>query len=882
MNRRKSTSNFFDIKRKKNGGSSPFVLDLRNGKGRMSIGESRVDLGAILSSGEAVSSLHGIGKHKNEIASLIKEGSKIFSENSARKQDLLDELKKFEGYEAKLASITEERRARNTVSNREGHITKPFKLKLIPNIKSSSRYGYEKPNVDYASGLEELYGSEINIAEDAVSGENYYAGRELYPDYQDISEDKSSKVSEFFAGPSPHKSVLPERDAGKDSFVSVLKKVGNFTVVSVIVAGVTFGGFFIYKGINAKGESVASGVEAYQNFKLAKESLKNLDFQKAAENFSNAYASIVKAEESLSGVGAVAISVAENLPFDSHADSAISLLNGAKHIALAGETLSSAFSVMPLDKMLSVESLIGLFDEENKQYPGYAPEVFELFADMLDKAEFEVAAAESEIKKVNPLDFPLEFQASIADLKEEVPGLLNLISLARDYSAISSELLGKDSSKRYLIVFQNSSEIRPTGGFIGSYAIVEFSQGKLKNMFIDGIYSADGQLTVNIVPPKPFQHIANAWSTHDANWFFDFPFSAEKISWFYEKTGGGNIDGVISVNIEVVERLLKFTGPIRIDEYDLNLDSKNFRDEIQYEVEVAYDKKLNRPKKILADFAPVFIQKLSETVKSSSKELLASVMEDLDAKNIMFYFKNSDVQGFFDNQGWTGRIDGGSGVAENKNNSMDYLAVVYSNIGGYKTSKFADDKVSYGVEVQKDGSILGNLRIDQIHNGGDSEYWWYNRNRIDYVKIYVPEGVELISYSGGERRDDAESPDYKELGFEEDPDVVHIESFLTKFGTVDIFKESGKTVFGTWLVTRPQKSTSFELRYKLPFKIVFENGVGKYDLKIQKQAGKEVDVNLDINTPDNWQIVWNNAGGANGEVSFSLDRDKTLGYILQN
>jgi len=34
-------------------------------------------------------------------------------------------------------------------------------------------------------------------------------------------------------------------------------------------------------------------------------------------------------------------------------------------------------------------------------------------------------------------------------------------------------ILGHEERRRYLIVFQNSDEIRPTGGFMGSMALVE-------------------------------------------------------------------------------------------------------------------------------------------------------------------------------------------------------------------------------------------------------------------------------------------------------------------------------------------------------------------------------------------------------------------------
>jgi hypothetical protein len=38
---------------------------------------------------------------------------------------------------------------------------------------------------------------------------------------------------------------------------------------------------------------------------------------------------------------------------------------------------------------------------------------------------------------------------------------------------------GNESPKKYLFLFQNSMELRPTGGFIGSFAVVDIDKGKI-------------------------------------------------------------------------------------------------------------------------------------------------------------------------------------------------------------------------------------------------------------------------------------------------------------------------------------------------------------------------------------------------------------------
>lgn len=651
------------------------------------------------------------------------------------------------------------------------------------------------------------------------------------------------------------------------------RQVRSFVLVSGAIAILLFGAFFAQKSFLAKDKGMEKSVAAYESLKAAEKKLKELNFFGAGEDFSKAYEILVSAEESINEIGGLTVSIAESIPFDSRAESGVSLLRAAKHIAKAGETASSAFALSPLNKALSAESFTGMLIGESRE-SGYTANTFYVFEEKISLAKVELELAKSEMENVDSRDFPEKFGGDITELREKIPALLNIVEGIRDYSGISAFLFGVDAPRRYLIIFQNSSELRPTGGFIGSYAVIEVDKGKLKDMFVDGIYNADGQLSINVVPPKPFQHITTAWSTHDANWFLDFPKSAKKIAWFYEKTGGGKVDGVISLNVEVIERLLSLTGPIVLESYDIALDAENFRDEIQYEVEVAYDKKSNRPKQVLADFAPVFLDRLFKVSREKNEEIVSTLFGVFAEKYIMFYSDDYGAQNFFENQGWTGSI--------NEERDTDFLSVVHSNIGGYKTDKFMEDEIRYEAEIQEDGSVLGRLLIKRVHTGGGSKYWWYNRNNIDYLKIYVPKGAEILSHSGGERREVGNPSDYEALKFTKDDDISAIESSLKELGPVDVFSESGKTVFGTWLVTKPKKTSVFEVYYKLPLKIEFKNGVGKYNLYLQKQPGTQVWADVEVNPPDNFGVIWDNAETKELKKSFDLATDKVIGYIFKN
>ena len=724
--------------------------------------------------------------------------------------------------------------------------------------------------VDGARGEEEYLAMVSRFAPTAAREEVLEFAPELVPPPASLSRPVSDSAERALG------EAGQKRDA---SLSSGLRTIRGFALLAGGIAIILLGSFFFQKILNLKSEGVARSMDAYAYLRDAEHALTSLDFEGASSDFAQAYASLAAAEGALQEIGGLTVSIVQNLPLDPKPASSIALLRTAKHVAKAGEMVSSALATLsPSDPAqpggaLSVKGFLEvLLPDGGAEQSGQLLVAFGAFEQTLAAAEGELALAQIQIERVNPDDFPDEFQEHIRGLSRKIPTLATLTRTLKDYVRIASFLLGDETPKRYLILFQNSSELRPTGGFIGSYALLEVAGGKIQHMFVEGIYNIDGQLTVNVVPPKPFQHIATAWSTHDANWFLDFPTSAEKIMWFYERTGGGKVDGVVTLNVEVIEQLLELTGPIALPGYDLTLDAQNFRDEIQYEVEVAYDKKLNRPKQVLADFTPPFLEQLGRVAQTQQAELASLILRALEEKYTMLYFKDPNVQEFFENQGWTGSIP---------QQDNDYLAVVHSNIGGYKTDKFMQSSVDYDVTIQEDGSMLARVTVTRVHTGGESSYWWYNRPNIDYVKIYVPRGSQILSYTGGERREVTKPADYAALGFSQDPDVSAMESAARRHGAIDIFSESGQTVFGTWLVTRAQHTTQFELSYKLPFRIEFQNDVAKYNLYIQKQPGTSVSMNLAIHAPAHWDIAWDNSGENDLTKSFALDTDKVIGYIFK-
>jgi len=689
-------------------------------------------------------------------------------------------------------------------------------------------------------------GSDIEVADFAQSEErggielgtkNYH---EECPDTQastDISQVKNEREEE--------QSLLVEVPLEKYfSRLSLRKTILSFGGVAAAVFVLVFGINFINKGLKMRQLVLGTGNSAYASLAQAKEEILNKNFEKSSFEFNQAYDDFSKISNEIDGMGKFFVEAARFIPFVSKISSGSYLAKAGQDISrvgvLAGEIMQDLNEIKnPLDPQSEQVSFLRIFQdgaESSKEISG-----------LLDEAE-------KNLSKVNIEDLPEDKRSQFSELKSKLPELQRIIQGFLDNSYIFTDVLGGNGPRKYLFLFQNNQEMRATGGFIGSYGAMDISNGRIKKFFIDGIFNPDGQLREKVIPPAPIQKISAAWSLHDSNWFPDFPVSAEKAAWFYEKTGGPTVDGVVAMTPTVMQKLLEITGPIEMDEYGVTVDKDNFVEKIQYEVEIDYDKELNQPKQILADLAPKILDAIFNAKNFSDISRTMNVLvESLNEKQILIYSKNYEIEKKLAQEGWSGEI---------MDTDKDYLSVINSNINGFKTDGVIDEIIEHKAEIQKDGTVIDTVTITRRHDGGKSEFEWWNKVNADYMRVYVPKGSKLLLAEGQTREFNSPPLDYDALNFKRDPQVESEEDSLIvdeESGT-RIYDDAGKTVFANWVYVSPQETVVMKYQYLLPFKLSMGEAAkpaDTYSLLVQKQSGSRGSKILtSIDYPAEFEAIW--------------------------
>lgn len=486
-----------------------------------------------------------------------------------------------------------------------------------------------------------------------------------------------------------------------------------------------------------------------------------------------------------------------------------------------------------------------------------------------DKFRSIVTAVKSikvDIVGLSPNDLPQSIQEKVSYLQDNFDVIVADLDNAVMTLDIAREFIGVNGFQRNLVLFQNNREIRPTGGFIGSFARLDFLAANLQKIDFPGggTYDLQGGFKEHLIPPKPLSIVNTEWYLWDANWWPDFPTTAKKLVWFYEKSGGPTVDSVIAVNADFLPNLLDLTGPITLDQYQLTIDKDNFFDVIQKEVEENYDKSLNQPKKVLKDLAPLLFEKIAE--KGNYRDLLSLITSALSAKDIQVYFTDETVQAEAMSLGWSGHT---------RTSDKDYLSVISANVAGGKSDSAIYETIDHQALVNDAGDIIVTTTITKEHRAEPDDYMAY-LNNVDYLRVYVPLGSELMSASGFTSPDQSnfhQSADYAVEDSDLETNSGH-ETIDASSGTI-IGRELNHTVFANWMQVAPGQTTSAILKYRLPFKLKIssDNGVewlnwwrsdvrevDTYSLLVQRQSGKKHTIlNSSILLNDKYKIVWKGA-----------------------
>ncbi len=439
----------------------------------------------------------------------------------------------------------------------------------------------------------------------------------------------------------------------------------------------------------------------------------------------------------------------------------------------------------------------------------------------LGEIEAHLSVIEKNISQIDSARYPDEFKGIktkeiINKMQTTLTQGLSLVANGKPLIERADWLLGKDEPRKYLFLFQNDTELRPTGGFWTAYGIISINNGKIIPLVSEDIYALDTRLGNTVEAPRPIiEYHKNVyyWHLRDMNLSPDFKVSVEQFMTYFEKLSpGSKIDGIIALDTNVLVDILKILGRVGVPgwgNFEADPDDRCWGcPQVVYQLEMLADKptyeiKANR-KGFLAPLMHSIIANMFGSPKENIAPLASAIWTNIETKHLLTYFFDENLQKGSEGIGAAGRI---------KDFDGDYFHFNDANLGGAKSNLFISQKVKHEYSIGKDDSITKKVIINYKNSAPGSDCNLERGNLClnglyrDWFRLFVPKGSELISLVGSE----VEAVTYEELG-----------------------KTVFEGFFGDKFPLRPEGIARVVYEYKLPFKA--ENGL---DLLIQKQPGKD-------------------------------------------
>lgn len=487
----------------------------------------------------------------------------------------------------------------------------------------------------------------------------------------------------------------------------------------------------------------------------------------------------------------------------------------------------------------------------------------ELLPDLLaviNTAQPELAAMSQSIDKLAAA------HASLGDISTMPTRLQTLLELADTWLPLAQdglklapvlpEIMGSTGPRTYLILAQNEDELRPTGGFISGVGLLTVDNGRIINLAFQDSYPIDNWLEKPYdFPPQPFYDYMgmDLFLFRDANFWPDFPTSAEKAMALYSY--GLDVplpDGVIAVDQRFLQLLIEAVGSVTLPDLDLTINGQNSIEALQaaWAIQDGQD---------FADWVfgrKDFIGLLAAAVRTKLEAgdfdptlLAQNMVTALQTKDLQIYLRDPETALILYQLNWDGRLP--------QNPETDFLLVVDTNLGFFKSNIVVERQLDYQVNITQDGSVQSKLTATYQHMGEDNDQECvqgatYNletavsyQNLVNqcywnYLRVYTPPGSHLLDASSH---------------------FIPGEAMLSGQPLTDnaqtIPEITGLTTFANFLLLPVAQQTTSYFTYQLPDNIIQTTTTGQqYDLQINNQAGARSEtVRIMVQLPEGTQLT---------------------------
>lgn len=632
-----------------------------------------------------------------------------------------------------------------------------------------------------------------------------------------IAEEKKQAIAEIFndqkkTGESEVKKIIGKRSA-KWGWPSVKKN--QFEQAKVFL-GTLAGVFLIAYGLIYPVLSIGAGVYSVKVYLgQGGESVKNGNFETALMKAAGAKAAAGEVRQTLNiftPLGGAGLFKNQFQSLESLLE-AMDLASGSSSsLAEGARTLAESFQIISGEKEGELkESLAASYRE-------------------FDSAEKGLSRVSGRLSAEQWRTLPGIIKDRIAGLQKEAEMGQEMAKGGRAAAFLLAQTVG-EGDKKYLILAQDNTTLRSGGGIIEAYAEISFKDGKLAEIKTGSVEELDSKLAERIKPPSDVETDLkeSAWLLRDSNQEVDFPTNARWAQWFYEKESGSKVDGVISLDLTVLQRLLEVVGPVTPEGRQKRVDGENLFDEVQSPQDKG---------KILGGILKEALNRIFFLPKRNWMGLGEILDRSLSEKHLLIYLADAKLLPYLKDNQWAGAMP--APVTVKAGERQNFFQAVESNLSAPGLNKDLTRAIAMVDSLDTGGIISHRLNLNYANPGTQSYSF--------RLKIYLSSGTKMQKVVWGG------------------------EDLSSK---VSSFSDFGRSGYSLVLELKPAEQKALRMEYQDGKVLEFKDGKVLYRLNVLKQAGTGEDqLEYRLSLPESFKTT--------GEtfIKTNLSRDRTFEFLI--
>jgi len=468
----------------------------------------------------------------------------------------------------------------------------------------------------------------------------------------------------------------------------------------------------------------------------------------------------------------------------------------------------------------------------------------EALSDTLRQIRADITAARTEFEAIDLENLPRRLHDEIRGGIKDAESTDKLLARAQAGFEVLPEILGRDGPRTYIIGFQNSAELRGSGGALLQFEFLTIDDGRPQlagnsKGSVGSVYKLDQDRQTMDIPLPPdawyVREIVDAQRFGNFNWSPDWPLDA-KLGIAYGqrsaelcKPDGENecpdfpdVDGMIAVDPVTVKNLIPGVGPFQ-PRKAFFVTRSNVVDVLLSKAYAVYPIPSDR-RQFLGDLVSRFFERMFDPSKPT--ELVNGMGESLATKHTQIWMADDAEQAFVELMNWDGAIE--------RAPEGDYLYVVEQNVGGNKLSYTAGQTNQVDVTLGNNGDARVSTKVTISNDVILPQPRWVLGNSKSVhrpmVNIYVPENAELL---GAETAAPCSIGPPLPLDCNGRLDTPAPSAWSA--GSPAQHTEKGKKVWSASLQIPAQQEGSFSVDYRIPRAVRSRAGRSVYSLLVQRQ-----------------------------------------------